>query len=311
MDNGSEKAMHRDCIITAAYGVGPDYVRTFLRTFRAVNTSARIILMVNHLRPLQAIAAENKAEQHLNKWLCRVMPVVALKHKRQRLKLTELISRTNDLMPRLGRVLPEAWIELFSSVIVGRHFHARRILRQNTFRQVLLCDCRDVLFQADPFASPGPFEVAEEDRMIGRCPYNTKWLKRGLGDAIAADLAEHHAVCAGTILGPHEDVLSHLDRLISMVGKARSWRPFGLDQAIHNYLVHRVLRFTDYVVSSNERGRIATVSADADYRFCDGYVVDASGAPFPIVHQYDRLAAQVYRNLKVLAERQNEPVPGF
>ena len=51
-----------DCVLSAAYGVGPDYVRTFLKTFRAVNRSARVFLLVWDREPLRSIAGEYNAE---------------------------------------------------------------------------------------------------------------------------------------------------------------------------------------------------------------------------------------------------------
>jgi hypothetical protein len=278
-----------DGVIAAAYNVGPDYVDVFLRTFRAVNASARIILLVNDDRKLAPVTDKYGVELEVNRWISRLMPMIRLERKKQTVRISELIGRTNNIVPRFAKLMPEPMVELFVAIVLARHFHTLRVLRKNTFNKILLSDTRDVLFQADPFVGDAPVELAQEDLIFGSCAFNDKWMRGALGDQTLNQLRGKPVYCVGTILGHQQPITELLTRMCAMVRNCQSWRPFGVEQAIFNYLIHTEMTPDQYAISTNKAGRMATLGPNPTLTVSDGCIRDQDGRPFPVVHQYDRL----------------------
>ena len=89
-------------------------------------------------------------------------------------------------------------------------------------------------------------------------------------------------------------------RMCKQVRSLRTWRHFGIDQGIHNYLIYNKEIDGEYTESSAVSGIIVTLGPNPSIRVANGYVVDINNSPFPIVHQYDRLSSIEQRQLKVL-----------
>lgn len=289
-----------DGVVTAAYGAGEDYVRTFIRSFRDVNDRAKLIMLVTDKRKLARIAKEFNVELHQNQFPGNLVPTFRLESDGQPTRLTELLVRKNPLFPKLSYILPDYILQLLVPLPVARLFHSLRVLRQHRFRYVLVSDCRDVFFQSDPFECHREFELALEPTYLGSCPYNSKWIRDGFGVETYQRFLGRQCYCSGTLFGTGLRVQSHLMRMCKQVRSLRTWRHFGMDQGIHNYLVHNKEIDGEYTESSAESGIIATLGPNPSIRVANGYVVDINNSPFPIVHQYDRLSSVEQRQLKVL-----------
>lgn len=297
-------------VLAAAYGVDSDFVRTFLETFRVVNTSARVILLVWESGPLRQIAGRYEAELSEDRWFCRSIPRIRIRSgshggdsARKRVRITELIGRSNRFIPRLAPLMPELLIRSMVSLAVSRFFHIRDILSRDSFGHVLLSDSRDVLFQADPFAAPVDLELAQESGRFGEDPqFNDAWLVDGFGPEALKAMEGRHHFCSGTILGSHHRVLEHVRAICRCVPELHSWKYGGVDQAIHNYLIANRMGPEVYTISTNRKGRIMTAAPYMNARIVDGLLVDEEGQPFPIVHQYDRLSPETRASLRILRE---------
>ena len=301
------KANAPDVVLSASYGVGPDFVRTFLKTFRAVNQSARIILLVWERGPLRSIADEYNAELDQDRWFCRHIPRIKIRYKQfsgatvqKRVRVTELFGRSTRLAPRLAFLLPEILTRSLVSLAVARFFHVRDILSREEFGQVLLSDSRDVFFQGDPFASPVELELAQESNRFGFEPLNDAWFADGFGAEALSTIEGRHVLCSGTILGSRKSVLDHVRRMCDHVKRLRTWKHGGIDQALHNFVVSNLMDSDGYTISTNERGRISTINFETDLRIRHGYIVDAEGRPIPIIHQYDRIRTELRDSLRML-----------
>lgn len=290
----------QNAVIAAAYNVGPDYVDIFLRTFRAVNQTARIILLVNDDQKLAPAVERYNVELDVNRWVSRIMPMIRLERKKQTVRISELIGRTNRIVPRFAKLMPEPMVEQCVAIVLARHFHTLRVLRKHTFNQILLSDTRDVLFQADPFAGDAPLELAQEDLIFGNCAFNDKWMRGALGEDILDHLRGKPVYCIGTVLGHQQPITDLLQQMCDKVRDCRSWRPFGVEQALFNYLIHTKMTPDQYVVSTNRAGRLATLGPSPKLTVTDGYFRDRNGGPFAIVHQFDRLPSSSYKTLHVL-----------
>ena len=185
----------------------------------------------------------------------------------------------------------------FQNLTTLRFLLYHRFLRstENQYRFVLLTDLRDVYFQANPFsrAEPGQLRVFAEDasRTLGTCPFNSRWIRDALGRETLDKVADKPIVCAGTTLGDSASVLRYLDAFVLTIAKARSLMRVGSDQGIHNFLVHTKLAGS-VTPSPNGASEVLTMGympPDEHFRRNDiGALVDSSGVPYSILHQYDR-----------------------
>ena len=169
--------------------------------------------------------------------------------------------------------------------------YARLLEARPGLGAVLLTDVRDVVFQSDPFAPrPAGLEVFVEDetRRLGQNRFHSKYLRALCGDALAATLEDRPCLCAGTIIGPAQDVarLCRLVLALCAIPRSSVGGGFGVDQAALQMAVH--LGLIPAEIRPNH-GRVATLGVDlAGTRLQDGRILAADGSASPIVHQYDR-----------------------
>lgn len=159
------------------------------------------------------------------------------------------------------------------------------------FRNVLITDVRDVVFQKDPFdfASEDCIHVAIEntDVRVGACTWTSDWVIRGFGTAALDKVRHSEMSCAGTTIAPVEHMERYLRTLLGMIQQMDDAYE-SADQAAHNLLLHDgslepVKRFYNF------RGPMLTVGTEPEYRFnTDGELVNDDGSVINIVHQYDR-----------------------
>lgn len=136
---------------------------------------------------------------------------------------------------------------LKTHIVLLRYAMYLRFLAQNSheYRDVLLADVGDVVFQADPFDIEGdPALVSfQEDRefTIGNQPINARWVANCFGDEGGLEiLKDKPIVCSGVTLGRIDKILSYLRLMLAIASMVRQDRVelFGYDQAIHNFIAH-------------------------------------------------------------------------
>jgi hypothetical protein len=129
---------------------------------------------------------------------------------------------------------------------VRRFFLYYRYLsaRRHSYANAMLTDVRDVVFQSDPFGFDLGDELQcfleDERQPIGAQPHNRKWVRTALGDDVLRELADLPVVCAGVTIGPFERMLAYLRVMVDHLLRLRTQRT-GLDQAVHNYVLHNRL----------------------------------------------------------------------
>lgn len=164
------------------------------------------------------------------------------------------------------------------------------------YRRILFTDVRDVLFQADPFSFDWPqglnATLEDESMTIGSCPHNSRWMERHLGKQALADLAGERISCSGTTVADHDTALEYLDAMIARSANFRAGQNMaGFDQAIHNMLIRK--NFDSITTFHNNAGPILTLGYHPGEPGVTeaGVVLNRSGHPAVIVHQYDRKPA--------------------
>jgi hypothetical protein len=179
-------------------------------------------------------------------------------------------------------------------IMLERFFLAHEILRahRHLLDNVLLTDSRDVILQRDPFAAfNGNLVSGLEEKTIGDCPINSRWIQDVYGNRVHAELSDRPVVCAGVTLGSARAVEEYLLEMCREI-----WRRLPkvaliaqYDQGIHNYLIHRDRIKVE--LADNRSGLIATLHYEDPASIAtDGLegVITVHGKAPAIVHQYDR-----------------------
>jgi hypothetical protein len=177
-----------------------------------------------------------------------------------------------------------------------RYFLYLNFLRNSPerFERILLTDVRDVVFQSDPFAFPWPEGLSvgmEDTRMrIGGCEHMVRWLARHPLGTDGSELYDQPISCSGITVGDHDAVVCYLDALTGLLLPFTPGpRMAGYDQGVHNRLLHSGA--LDPVTRHDNSGPILTLGYKQEVPFQDenGDVLNETGEPAHIVHQYDRM----------------------
>lgn len=175
-----------------------------------------------------------------------------------------------------------------------RDYLMRRIAKGKRYRNILITDVRDVIFQKPLFSQPCQaleFQFEAPDPRIGACPINSNWVRKGFGEQALAAIEEKRITCCGTVTGRKDGILQYIDamtRLIAVLPE-EGLASTGVDQGVHNFIAHNAM--IDGAVFLDNYRRVATLhyvdgaSLRAD---AHGRVVNPDGAISEIAHQWDR-----------------------
>jgi len=186
----------------------------------------------------------------------------------------------------------------YQSLMIARwlsywNFLTARLEEGVTYRNILLTDVRDVIFQKRLFEQPAgeiEFHLEADSPRIGQCQGNSAWVRGTFGDEVLALLAERRISCAGVVTGRSSGVLRYLAwmRLLILCLSEHA-RLSAVDQAIHNFILYSGL-LEDACVLENFR-RVATLHhvPPAQIRMNDeATLLGPDGSVCEIVHQWDR-----------------------
>jgi hypothetical protein len=159
------------------------------------------------------------------------------------------------------------------------------------FRNVLLTDVRDVVFQRDPFEFPmyDRIHLAMEnpDIPVGACPWTSQWLLAGYAPEVLERLKDKDMSCAGTTLGPVPHIMRYLDLMLAEIAGMKDAFTCA-DQAAHNFLLHDG-KLDPVEKLRNFEGPILTVGSELHYELDEEKrLVNRDGSKIAIIHQYDR-----------------------
>lgn len=222
--------------------------------------------------------------------------------------------RGKHVANRLARLWP-IWKLIFRSSlpaeakyklahIVFHLFYRRHLLyldflckEGGSYERILLTDCRDVFFQADPFGwkqSGGLYVFLEEEATkIGQCAHNGPWIRSLFEGEVFTRLEAKDISCAGTVFGDVSSIIDYLQQMVHTTMRVPTLRAYDGDQGVHNYLVHTD-RLPNLTIYSNRRGPVMTVGS---MKFSDlrtnpkDQVINEQGDVPPLLHQYDRIPA--------------------
>lgn len=196
-----------------------------------------------------------------------------------------------------------------------RFFHAWQMLRdlRGTYKEVMITDVRDVMFQRNPFTfiqsanghtldMPNEYDlyVSSEGMLFEDEPWNTDNLLRGFGPYIVAPLSNELVCNVGVLRG----TAGVIERLCLSIFTLTQNRYIPSDQSAFNVLLH-----TDQLPSAGltthndswacqcgtmldpEKAHYQPFLKELPPIVNAGRVYNAYGELFTVVHQYDRVPA--------------------
>ncbi len=177
------------------------------------------------------------------------------------------------------------------NIMCARFAHFHDYLQQNVDRygKVLVTDIRDVCFQADPFEAADGIPIVsflEPLRIKGGA--NGKWMDEAFGAELDPTLLDELVCCAGVTIGEAPAMLEYLTKMLSQLCAVKLMTPVaGVDQAVHNYLLHRgQLKGSTMLENGNP---ICTTMGHGDpFSLNAAEQVTADGKIVAILHQFDR-----------------------
>ena len=203
---------------------------------------------------------------------------------------------------------------------IKRYNYFLKILKEGKYRQVLLCDSRDIYFQSNPFDFnfKGSINFFLEDEKIKNCPFNSNWLIKTHGKQVFEKIKNNIILCSGTVLATNKSMIEYLELMKSLIEKKKYKKSLkylltfrrdkngrGCDQAHANFVGHNQL-IKDAHFYSNESGPIATVYYLKKIVFDKNYnLLNKLGVPYKIVHQYDKRWNEFYNVVEKLKKRIN------
>jgi len=169
------------------------------------------------------------------------------------------------------------------------------------YKNVLITDVTDVVFQSNPFESDHKKEFiyfAEEygGEMLPDNPFNSRWISIAFGNDEVKKFGDHPIICAGTTIGSLRNILKYLKMMVTIMSERIELNPSiaseGIDQGVHNYIVrNRSILFKNMEIKK-VGDFIATIGITSQkspnsIEIKDGFI-EVNGEKPSIVHQYNR-----------------------
>tara|TARA_B100001029_G_C15048601_1_gene448991 strand:+ start:1141 stop:1956 length:816 start_codon:yes stop_codon:yes gene_type:complete len=201
-------------------------------------------------------------------------------------------------------------------IILERHRHFLKMLeKRSDYDKALICDCRDLYFQSNPFkySYKGSINFFSEDILIKKCPINSKWIQKTLGNKIYKEMENKAVCCAGTVIGSVNSMIAYEKLMIQLIERHPFKKSFkylvtfrrdkegrGCDQAYCNFIVHKKYLKNTYTYSNYE-GPIATVLYLKNIMFNKNMeLLNDLKEKYLIVHQYDKRWSEFSENIQLI-----------
>jgi hypothetical protein len=184
------------------------------------------------------------------------------------------------------------------------------ISRYELFNKILMCDMNDVIFQSNPFdikLEKNRLYCAQEissydDNSNSSTRLNSKWIRNThkkievLKSFDKAHYKNKNVICAGTILGDRESVLSYLHWYEMIQPK----KDFQNDQGLLNIYAYEygenkitVKNYKDSLILTLDKINFADIDKNSN-----GFLINSNGKKYCIIHQIDRCGLKKLKYLK-------------
>jgi hypothetical protein len=159
------------------------------------------------------------------------------------------------------------------------------------YKNVMLTDIRDVIFQKPPFegVEEGLYLFLEDpSQTFKNSPLNYNWLEDAAGKELANSVSNEVVSCAGVVLGRTNLIITYLEYIKNKL-RFKSKLKWGLDQGIHNtYAYHNKPEHVTLI--PNNVPMVLTLGACNTYTLNQaGSLTNTDGQIYAVIHQYDRV----------------------
>jgi hypothetical protein len=208
-------------------------------------------------------------------------------------------------------VCDDSLLQTLSPTARRYFFFQEHLARATAIEAAMISDVRDVLFQSNPFEyflfDNFDFLYPLEERSIGMCQANRRWIVERYGAGVFRDLMGCIISCCGTVIGRRAAMTEYLEKMCDHLRDAPN--TFGIDQGVHNFIVNRspVKRQAAVVNALYNFITLHYMEPSAIKFNEDGYILNYDHSVPSVVHQYDRLPEDVVRRFAYL-ERLKGPL---
>lgn len=159
------------------------------------------------------------------------------------------------------------------------------------YKNVMLTDVRDVIFQKQPFDGIDEnlyLFLEDQSQTFKNSELNYTWLSDAAGKEFANSVLNEVVSCAGVVIGPTSLIINYLEYIKEKLS-FKNKLEWGLDQGIHNsYAYHEKSEHVKLV--SYNVPMVLTLGASNTYHLNKaGLLTNSDGLIYPIIHQYDRI----------------------
>lgn len=162
---------------------------------------------------------------------------------------------------------------------------------ETNYKNVMLTDIRDVIFQKLPFDGIDEklyLFLEDQSQTFKNSELNYKWLSDAAGQEFANSILNEVVSCAGVVIGRTSLIISYLEYIKSKLN-FKSELEWGYDQGIHNSFAYHD-RPENVNVLSNNTPMVLTLGACNTYNLNqDGLLTNTDGHIYAVIHQYDRV----------------------
>jgi hypothetical protein len=297
--------MSRVAILTTAVGYTTEQVSPLWNSLARVGFDGKLVLLVD-TETADAIEKDTLAfvqllvfEKHTPQIYLSAAPeeIQALGRTGLLLDSPEFLRQAFSIHP----VWTDHFIASFNHPSVFRYLFFRAYLDENAdqFDAVITCDCRDVVFQADPGKvlnanTPLTFGYEVATMSLGSEAFNTAWVQHLWGEDFFNAHRGNRIVCSGATIGNVNAMRDYIkmmnDEILALAHRTKAG--YGFDQAIHNRLWWDK-KLPGLVMTENFHAEVANLFGEAEenvMKHCrDGVLLRAdTGTPVMLVHQHDR-----------------------
>jgi hypothetical protein len=295
------KSTPRDVILTTAFGLPFDRAKLFFLTFAQTGYAGRIVVF-----------AANLGRSDRERYRCAGAEVIdhgLHLHRVLRRPLQMLFWGRVRMRKDAGSFSPP-WDRLQQANVLRWSLYRRYLAKhREEFDRVLMVDLRDVFFQRDPFEGVDPdllrVHAEEGDITVRQSEWNTLAMRRAFGEAGAARWGDLCVSCSGVVAGGIQPVLTYLEAFARLLPEC-AMPDHGTDQAMHTRLVHGDLASL-VQWQGNRQGDAVQLAGVHDLpsvpRDAAGRLLNDSGLPFAILHQFDRHPSLALRLQEDLQKR--------
>lgn len=288
-----------DLILTAAQDYDWGVLRPFAESLGTTGYDGEIVTFATSLtsRAVDELSTRNvqliRPRRARRRWGSHVLSPYTPRTTRLRWHGQPHLTRVVQLLVSSARNRQDAAAALvgfLGNVEVARYGWYYRYLARHghRYRNVMLTDIRDVIFLDDPFS----FEIGEavwffleDDGFRLRDQTNNRgWLIGAYGETAFEAIGDCPIACSGLTIGSTGAMLGYLELMVNHL--ARLPRQFrGIDQGVHNYLLHNDLVPKARAARNSESPVLTVGMMSGDDALG---LLRSRSSTLKAVHQYDR-----------------------